>query len=180
MRGGEANNFPSRAWQSECGGAALLPRRPTPKHFKCHYVPWQTAALAMMGSSPLAAPPRTGWRPRVTRRIRPRGAFNFCQNGAARCVPRRQPRANWALVGAGAASRIKQTQWRRFCHWTLSPHHRASGSDETPSLITAARGCYLCCLAVIDPLFLFYPRAFMFLIRNESVQCLCASRPCRS
>lgn len=134
----------------------------------------------MMGSSPLAGLPRTGWRPRVTRRKRPRSAFNFSHSGVARCVPRHQPRANWALVGDTAASRIKQTQLWCFCHWTRSPHQRASGSDETPSLITAARGCYLCCLAVIDPLFLFYPRAFMFLIRNESVQCLCASRPCRS
>lgn len=56
---------------------------------------------------------------------------------------------------------------------SLNLHHRASGSDETAGLITLVRGCYLSCLAVIDPLF-FLLHAFMFLIRNESMHCLAA------
>lgn len=128
------------------------------------------------GHRTLAGLPRTGWRPRVTRRQRPRSAFNASQSGAARRVPRHQPRANWALVGDSAASRIKQTRSWRFCRWTPSPHHRASGSDETPSLITAARGCYLCCLAVIDPLFLFFffsTRIYVFNQKRERAMPVC-------
>lgn len=59
---------------------------------------------SVMGWLLLASLPRTGWRPRVTRRKpTPQRAFSS-QSGAVRCFPRHQSQANWAPAGDSAAS----------------------------------------------------------------------------